>query len=318
METRCEHCGQECWIEDESAGEQLLCPRCDRSFAATTIGERFQPLASLVEELLAEIPPASAAAHAQAEPVVPTGHPARGRRRRAKQRFPKPARRLLLAAVAVSVLVGMCVGVNKLVGSLALTRHVSQAGVSVEWRADPALLAQLGEPRGVDRFSLRLPADFKRLTVLPDPSWMPHYGGHFVGLMWRGPLGHKAELYCTVYEFPSDEPPTGGLEKAAERFFDWLNKNATFTRFSHGAGEVGQLNGRYCIRAGFSGRYRMRSPARVEPREGVVYVMLDENRQISLYTLCSPDERETHELMGASLLTWQEMGGKPDTARAVP
>ncbi|HET6881736.1 MAG TPA: hypothetical protein VFI31_16350 [Pirellulales bacterium] len=135
---------------------------------------------------------------------------------------------------------------------------------------------------------------------------MPRYGGHFTGLMWRGPLGDKAELYCTIYTFPENDPLKGGLNEALDRFFEWLGHQSKFTGLSHSNGEIGTLNGHSCIRTSFSGRYRLRNPDRTEVRERVVYVMLDQQKQMSLYTLCTPEERETHEVMGASLLTWQE------------
>lgn len=306
METRCEQCGRECWIDDEHTGEQVLCPWCDRPFSAKESPERLQPLAAMVESLLAEIPPIGSSGQSKGEPAPAI--PNKKRRRHARRRVPKLVRRLLLASLAVSVAAGMFFGGRKLIESLSIRGQSSQQAGDmprVEWRADPALLALLGEPRGVDHFSFRPPTDFKALMVLPDPGWLPKRG-RFTGLMWRGALGDKAELYCTVVEFPEGEPPAGGLEEALERFFEWLGHHAAFTRFSHGQGETGLMNGRNCIRTSFSGRYRMRSPSRVEPREGVVYVMLDQQRQISLYTLCSPEQRETHDLMGASLLTWKE------------
>ncbi|HQU45862.1 MAG TPA: hypothetical protein PK867_23810 [Pirellulales bacterium] len=56
METRCAHCGQDCWVDDERSGKDVAGPACDRVFTAnepaeppTALGNNFyQPSVSVL------------------------------------------------------------------------------------------------------------------------------------------------------------------------------------------------------------------------------------------------------------------------------
>lgn len=178
-------------------------------------------------------------------------------------------------------------------------------GNYMAWQPDIALLPRLGDFKRVDRFELRLPKSFTALSVLPEPGWLPR-NGHFVGLRWTGPASERAEMYSTVVTFPAATPMKGGLEDALDRFYEWLGYRAGLAELSRGEPELGLLNGRNGIRASFFCRLRRRETLRGVKREGIVYILLDGDRQVTLYTLCDPELQDDHNLMAASLLTWQE------------
>ncbi|HVX12430.1 MAG TPA: hypothetical protein VHC22_14705 [Pirellulales bacterium] len=306
METRCEHCRQDCWVEDALAGEEVLCPWCERTFIAKEAEERLAGLRDLVESLLTEIQPEPATKGPEETQSVA----ARPARRRAKSR---PQSRLVqhllglafVSAVAVVVAIGVWMWAERRSSGWQAASMDPASANYVEWKADPSLVDQLGEFRGIDHFQFRPPKSFSRWTVLPDPGWLPR-NGHYTGLRFQGSQGERAELYCSVVTFPPDSPMQGGLEHGLNRFYEWLGYHAAVGDLSRGDSELGVLNGRNCIRAAFFCRLRRRESLRGDAREGIVYVLIDQGRQITLYTLCDPQLQDEHNLMGASLLTWQE------------
>jgi hypothetical protein len=201
--------------------------------------------------------------------------------------------------------VGGAVAANRWYSSLERSASAETDSSHVQWAPDPLLLDQLAGWKKFDRFEFCPPKSFTRLNVLPQPGWLPP-DGHFSGLQFQGPNADRAEIYCNVVTFPPLIPMRGGLEQALGRFYGWLGHHATVVDLSQGEGEVNVLNGRTCIRSSFFCRLRRRESVRGDPREGVVYVMIDKNRQVTFYTLCDPKLQDEHNVMGASLLTWRE------------
>jgi DNA-directed RNA polymerase subunit RPC12/RpoP len=307
METLCEHCRRECWIEDDRAGEEVSCPWCGKTFVAKEPPERLIAFASIVESLLSERE-SNAEELGASSPSSPTEMVARPVSGRARQRR-RPARRIPRLAAALVLASAVAVG-----GSIAASRWYARAERAAStqaasgflpWEPDPLLVDQLGKWKRFDRFEFCPPKSFTRLSVLSDPGWLPP-DGHFSGLSFQGDNGDRAELFCYVVTFPPLVPMRGGLEQGLGRFYGWLGYHAALSNLSKGEPEVGELNGRKCIRSSFVCHLRRRDSLRGDPREGVVYVMLDNNRQVSFYTLCDPKLQDEHNLMAASLLTWRE------------
>jgi hypothetical protein len=301
METRCDHCGQECWIEDRLAGEEVLCPACDRSFTAKEPVEHLTQLGALVDLLLSEMPAATGVVTLDAsKPKSREVNRARKRRRR--------------VVVAATCGAGICAALAAIYWGVILIvnwKSVSDAGPSPrmaisgfeEWHADQSLTGRLGELKLVGNFAMRPPNEFTVLNVLPDPKWLPREA-HFTGLQWEGPLRDRAQLRCLIVAFSEFEPLKGSLQDGLERFFGWLKHDNRLISLSHSAGETGLVNGQLFIRAKYSGRLRRRNSTRGDDIEGVAYVMLDRSRQICLYATCDPNAREALDLMEAAILTW--------------
>jgi hypothetical protein len=308
METQCEHCRRECWIEDDRAGEEVVCPWCDEVFVANEPRERLTAFASIVESLLSEQEAKAAETGNEASsssPVEETAHHPRPTRRRR----PGPARRwtqlVVVSVLAGAVVVGGLIAASRWYASLELSAAAQTSSSYVPWTPDPLLLDQLGGWKKFDRFEFRPPKSFTRLNVISDPGWLPP-DGHFAGLEFQGEQGARAQIYCHVVTFPPLIPMRGGLEQGLGRFYTWLAHHAAVVDLSKGDPEVGVLNGRKCIRASFFCRLRRRESVRGDARDGVVYVLLDKNRQVTFYTLCDPKLQDEHNLMAASLLTWRE------------
>lgn len=300
METRCDHCGNHLWIDDARAGEQVQCPCCEKLFAAKEPVERLKPLTDFVDSLLAELPAVTAS-------KITALPKSKAEKRKVRRRYLKPA---LLATASVGVL-GIGIVLVRLAGhwlanrqTASQTTNGAEAEIDV-WEPDAALLHQLGEPKSVAGFSFRPPVGFTNFNVLPEPKWLPREA-KFIGLEWQGPEGEKAPLRCLIVTFSPWEPLEGGLVRAKERFFRWIETNAALMNVSHKSEEVRILNGRLCLRASFSGSYRHKAKLQAEPREGIVSIMLDGGRQISLYTLCSEDARSSMPVLEASMLTWRQ------------
>jgi hypothetical protein len=299
MEIRCDHCGTDLWIDDARAGEPVQCPCCEKVFAAKEPVERLKPLTDLVDSLLAELPSVTATKIT----ALPKSKP---EKRKVRRRYLKPA---LLAAASVGVFGTSIVLVRFASHWLANPQTAAQSTSGAEaeiavWEPDSGLLDQLGESKAVAGFSFRPPIGFTNFNVLPEPKWLPREA-KFIGLEWQGPEGEKAPLRCLIVTFSPWEPLEGGLVQAKERFFRWIETNAALMNVSHKSEEVRILNGRLCLRASFSGSYRHKAKLQAEPREGIVFIMLDGSRQISLYTLCSPDAQRSLKILEASMLTWR-------------
>ena len=307
METLCEHCRRECWIEDDRAGEGVICPWCEKTFVAKEPPERLTTFASMVESLLTE--KESKVEEADTSAPSPQADTALGTLPRRRKRKPAPTHRwpqvTAVSVLAMAVVVAGAVAANRWYASPQRSASAETDPDSVTWLPDPLLVDQLAGWKKFDRFEFRPPKSFARLNVLPQPGWLPH-DGHFAGLKFQGDGGDRAEIYCHVVTFPPLSPMRGGLEEALDRFYGWMDHHATVMGLSHGEREMNVLNGRTCIRSSFFCRLRKRESLKGEPREGVVYVMIDKDRQVTFYTLCDPKLQDVHNLMGASLLTWRE------------
>jgi DNA-directed RNA polymerase subunit RPC12/RpoP len=99
VETRCSHCQQDCWVEDEHAGEEVVCPVCEQAFLAKEPVERFQAVMSIVDVLLTELP---ALGGNQVVKSADVAEPPRKKKRR--KRAPKVA--IGLTCVALLALAG--------------------------------------------------------------------------------------------------------------------------------------------------------------------------------------------------------------------
>ncbi|HZZ82173.1 MAG TPA: hypothetical protein VFE62_26985 [Gemmataceae bacterium] len=295
-------------MEDDLAGEVVTCPWCDQSFTAAEPPERLLSLASLVESLLSETKPAVDGTAGESAVATPpdTSVPHRSRRRFAGSKKSKRSFKLWFRlAAGCLVVAGAGVVLSTLARYLEDSAEAPTSANYVEWRADPFLVTELGDWKNFDHFKFRPPKSMSLLSVLPDPGWLPREG-HFTGLRFQGSQGDRAELYCTVVTFPEAAPLTGGLEQGLDRFYDWLGYRAAVVDLSRGKPELGLLNGQNCLRAAFACGVRKRRTVRGDKREGVVYVLLDGGRQVTFYGLCDPALRDEFDLIGASLLTWQE------------
>ena len=302
METRCEHCGQECWVEDRQAGESVICPVCERTFIAKEPTEHFAHTGTIVDLLLTEMPTVASAV--ALEPI---------KRKPAREVSDRRiARRVLIASVTCAavgtVTAALYRGVRWLAdwsrGGSADAKPIVPDPENEEWRPNAAVRAFLGKPKSIEEFVFNPPEAFETFNVLREPDWIPH-DGHFVGLQWEGPLGQKAQMRCWIVKFGPAEPLTGGLKEALERFFGWLPYHGTIVRLSHEEPEIGKINGEHCIRATFTGQYRPPGATKLIPRQGVVYVMIAGERQICLFTLCDPAAQDVAVTMDASWMTWR-------------
>lgn len=302
METRCEHCGQDCWIEDGQAGESVVCPWCERSFIAKEPTEHSTQLGSLVDLLLTEMPTVASAVNL--EPAKRKAARDPGNRRM--------TRRLLTASIGCvafgTVAAAFYRGVRWVADwfaarSIAAKPTVPDAGTE-EWRPNAAVREFLGKPKSVEEFVFNPPEGFTAFNVLREPDWVPH-DAHFVGLQWEGPLGPKAQMRCWIVKFGPAEPLQGGLKEALDRFFGWLPHHGALIRLSHEQPEIGKINGEHCVRAAFTGQYRPPGATKLIPRHGVVYVLLAGDRQICLFTLYDPAAQDDGVTMDASWMTWR-------------
>lgn len=304
MEVVCTHCGQLCWAPEEQAGSELLCPVCDKSFVAVAMPEPLPSSAEPADLLSREVPVAFGPMLLKR--TTPGGKTRKSARRKIKI---KVLGRAAAAMVLLVCGVSLAAWLNARSKHPAATEgsHATEATASegnVEFRPDPELEAQLAYTRPVEQFVLDLPPNYILFNVLSDPPWLPR-GGHFVGVEFRGPAGARALMNCLIVTFSEREPLRGGLDKALDRFFTWLQHNAALLKLRHTPGEVGKLGQRFCIRSEFSGDYRAHGKTRTERREGTAYVMIEGDRQICLYTFCVPEEAESRRLLETSILTWR-------------
>lgn len=303
METRCEHCGQDCWVEDERAGEEVTCPVCEHAFVAKEPPENLLQIGSLVDLMLAEMPAVTTVLAPQ--PTKAKTNPVAYRRRRVL------AGTLILgmAGVALCSLTfaayrGVAWAISR-AGNVFSDRgmHATDTGPTV-WRPNASVQAFLGKPKVIEGFMFNPPEGFDTFTNMRQAEWTPREG-HFVGLQWQGAAGEKAQMRCWIVTFSEVEPLTGGLEEALDRCFGWLKHNGAIVRFSSEPAETGMINKLPCIRASFTGHYRAKGAAMPQPREGVVYILIDGKRQICLYTLCDPTAHDVGVIMDASWMTWR-------------
>lgn len=308
MPLRCPKCGCESvvaqWpLSDDRGGATAQCSKCGGAFAVSRRAKRAS--AAPVEVDLAAL----ADAPTGPEVVLRSQGPTRNRTVETLKRNWRPilgataCLALFIAARSVATAVRQWIETRETVAEL-----VPAEPENSNWLPDPVLFGQLGEYKTIDHFRLKLPKDYVLFGVMKDPSWRPR-NGHFVGLEFRGPSDDKAVLIAMIVRFSRDEPLKGGLEEALDRFFGWLKYNALATNLSYSSGEIGRLNGRDCIRSDFVGNFRTSHKKKAVSRGGMVYTMLDGNRQVCIYRLVAADAepKDISNLLDASLLTWRDI-----------
>jgi hypothetical protein len=302
VEIRCTHCGQTCWVPNTSGGAEVVCPVCEKTFVADGAASAPADNAEFGSDLLGrELPVVFG-------PVLlkPRSHAEPPARRRVRRR-PALRRSILIAAGGLSLVAVIVTCFTLLARTWSERPAVGATSKLIpltEWQADPALTSQLGAAKNVDAFQLDLPKGYLLFGVMREPGWLP-LDAKFMGLEFEGHLGNEAQLCCMMVTFAGRSELKGDLNAALERYFEWMQHHAAFTSLSHDPGVIGLLNKRYVIRSSFSGKLRLHGKMTTVHREGDVLVMIDKDRQICLYTFCSPEGRRLRPLLEAAMLTWR-------------
>lgn len=279
----------------------MLCPRCEQTFVAAASAAPRSDDADPAERLLnTELPVVFGPVLLKPRSDTPP------RTRRRRRVTPKLRRSLCIASICLGLLVAIiaCWGWvgRKVADRLAVTETTKLVPMT-EWQADPADKPQLGPPKNVEAFQINLPKGYLLFGVMREPVWLPP-DARFIGLEFEGQLGNQAQLRCMIITFSGREPLTGSLHEALDRFYSWIQHNGAMTALSYDAGVVGMLNKRYVIRSSFSGKQRLHGKLTSEDRKGELFVMIDGDRQICLYSWCTPEGQELLPLLESSMLTW--------------
>jgi hypothetical protein len=174
----------------------------------------------------------------------------------------------------------------------------SAAPVGPVWAPDPQFANQLPTKATCDRYSLDLPAGF---TPQPVPAETQPAGLRVHSQVWGGPQspGGTAMIGVDVIDSTLGPLRADELELALTTYLQTMQTIASLSGFQTEAVQHGQVAGKPCVRARFSG---MALSVRLR---GVAYIILDgDRRALRTFAACpSGHSNPTFEQIEAALLT---------------